>query len=530
MLTTHRRVATRGAIAMAATAALTLMSVTTASAHGDHGKDKERAEKAQAEYSSGLNVPLVNSPNVNLVASNPGSAGISGCFTQSAPLFVMSSLDSIKVFDVSDPLNPSLTGTMPSAQFENEAMNCGERRSESKSKGKSTVTSRFSLIGVDLYQANPADIQHVNVRPVDGYELIVVDVTDPANPHVRSRATSTTSTHTVNCIAETDCQYAYTAGNSKQKFSIIDLTDLDNPVEVDSDPATPGTQPFSSPTAGHKWNFDTAGFATNTGYNGSSMFDVRDPRSPRLVTTTGLAGQGKNPDGSANGYNDFIHHNSFRPNADAFKQDKAPSFANGNVLLVTEEDYEQTDCSQAGSFQAWHVKRLDGTPDAIVPLDKVELSDLGTFPLPQGAFCSAHWFSYNPAGIVAIGYYGGGTQLIDVRDPQHLKSYGYAVWGASEVWDAYWMPVYDTNGRDTGQKTNLVYSVDLVRGLDVYAVDLPGGTQLTSGVGVGGIALGSTAGPLGALTPPWDSVAIGTMLLIGLGGYLVRRRHATERV
>jgi hypothetical protein len=59
------------------------------------------------------------------------------------------------------------------------------------------------------------------------------------------------------------------------------------------------------------------------------------------------------------------------------------------VLLVTEEDYEQTDCSKAGSFQTWWVKRLDGTPDAIVPLDKVELVRPRHLPAAAGAFCSA---------------------------------------------------------------------------------------------------------------------------------------------
>ena len=120
----------------------------------------------------------------------------------------------------------------------------------------------------------------------------------------------------------------------------------------------------------------------------------------------------------------------------------SPSFAHGNVLLVTEEDYEQTDCSKAGSFQTWWVKKLDGTKNAIVPLDKVELADLGTFPLPVGAFCSSHWFDYRPGGLVAAGFYGGGTQVLDVRDPRHIKPYGHSVWGASEVWDAMWVPVY----------------------------------------------------------------------------------------
>ena len=151
------------------------------------------------------------------------------------------------------------------------------------------------------------------------------------------------------------------------------------------------------------------------------MWDVERPRHPRLLATTGRAGGAGDASG-ADGYNDFIHHNSFRPNAAAFTPNSAPSLRNGNILLVTEEDYEQTDCTQAGSFQTWHVKRLDGGAGGIVPLDKVELSDLGSYPLPQGAFCSAHWFDYRPGGIVAIGYYGGGTQLIDVREPEAAEA------------------------------------------------------------------------------------------------------------
>jgi hypothetical protein len=507
MLPTLRRTLTVALVA----AGLLLASPGPASAHGDRQRAEEFRE-AYAGDAGGLRVPLVASDNVALLSSHPGSAGISGCFMKTAPLFVMSALDSVKVFDVSDPRSPEPVGTLPSLQFENEAMNCGERRTRSG-------TRRFAMIGVDLYQASPDDIEHVNVRPAGGsYELVVVDVTDPAHPRIAARAPGTTSTHTVTCVDGTDCRYAYSAGTG-DKFSVFDLTDLAHPVEVDSDPATAGTQPFTSPTAGHKWNFDGAGFGTHTGFAGSSMFDVSDPLHPRLVTTTGAAGRGEDP--AHPGYNDFIHHNSFRPNARAFKPDTAPSLANGNVLLVTEEDYEQTDCSKAGSFQTWWFKRLDGTPDAIVPLDKVELSDLGTFPLPQGAFCSAHWFSFHPSGIVAAGFYGGGTQLIDVRDPKHLSSYGHATWGASEVWDSYWVPAYNRSGTDTGQKTNLVYSVDLVRGLDVYAVDLPGSTATTNPV------------PLGAGFGDGNWTRSGlpvTVVLLALVGAVLLRRRARPLV
>jgi hypothetical protein len=37
-----------------------------------------------------------------------------------------------------------------------------------------------------------------------------------------------------------------------------------------------------------------------------------------------------------------------------------------------------------------------------------------------------------------------------------------------------WVPVYDSQGDQTGANSNVVYSIDLVRGLDVYSVDVPG--------------------------------------------------------
>jgi hypothetical protein len=183
--------------------------------------------------------------------------------------------------------------------------------------------------------------------------------------------------------------------------------------------------------------------------------------------------------------------------------------ANGNVLLVTEEDYEQTDCSQAGSFQTWWVKRLDGTKDAIVPLDKVELSDLGSFPSPHGAFCSSHWFDYRHGGLVAVGFYGGGTQVLDVRNPRDIKPYAHSVHGASEVWDAMWVPVYE-KGRQTGRKTRLLYSIDLVRGLDVYRVTLPGQKPpATTTTSPADGLLGSASLPLGLVG---GAVALSTVL------------------
>ena len=450
-----------------AAAALLLTTVGATAPAFAHGDDSERNREVRTQLLAEEDTPLI-SGNVSHLGNHPGTAGISGCFTKTAPLFVTSGLEAVTVWDVSDGTNPTRAGVLPNAVFENEAMNCGERSKRGEE------TRRFALVGVDLYQASPTEPQHVGDSNVGGDELVIVEVTDPAAPTIVGRAPATTSTHTVACVDDTNCRYAYSAGNSSSgTYSIFDLRDLDNPKEVDADRKKEGVQPFSSPTAGHKWNFDTADVGTHTGFDGSSMWNITRPRHPKLLSTTGKAGGAGDADG-ADGYNDFIHHNSFRPNADAFKPHSAPSLRHGNILLVTEEDYEQTDCTQAGSFQTWHVKNLNGKPGGIVPLDKVELSDLGNFPLPQGAFCSAHWFDYRPGGIVAIGYYGGGTQFIDVRDPEKITSYGYAHWFASEVWDAMWVPQYNAAGEQTGKTSNVVFAIDLVRGLDVYSVDVPG--------------------------------------------------------
>jgi hypothetical protein len=109
-----------------------------------------------------------------------------------------------------------------------------------------------------------------------------------------------------------------------------------------------------------------------------------------------------------------------------------------------------------------------------VPLDLINPVKVGDgLSAPVGGFCSAHWFDFHQSGIIAQGYYQQGLRFIDVRDARDLKQYGYFTSGASEVWDAYWVPERNKNGVRTGRKSNVVYATDLVRGLDVLEVDLP---------------------------------------------------------
>jgi hypothetical protein len=206
-------------------------------------------------------------------------------------------------------------------------------------------------------------------------------------------------------------------------------------------------------------------------------------------------------------WNNFISHNSLRPNADAFTGPRlrpgnadpkgtakgharnhgigdsgAPHVDRGNVLLVTEEDYIDVTCASEGSFQTWHVPDLDPTinPDGIqdggtiTPLDQWNTELLGTgVSTPAGAFCSAHYFDYHQDGYVAQGWYQQGLRILDVNDPHEIRQVGYWVTGAQETWGANWVPEYDEDGRQTGDKTDLVYTNDPSRGMEILRVDLP---------------------------------------------------------
>lgn len=417
---------------------------------------------ANTALDAGVGVPVVTSPNVRLVTTYPGIRGVSGAFSHTGRFFYVSGLDSIHVFDVSNPLQPVPAGVLPNIIFENEAMTYGER---TNAAGK---LERFLLVGNDLYQASVDRKSGPTVGSVGGGEVIVVDVTDPMNPHVRSRVKTTKSTHTVHCMTLA-CEVVYSAG-SGGSFSVVDLKDLDKPVHVGV-PKSPG--------AGHFWDIDEAGIAWSTGSQAAAHDFNADTSAPPLITTTNKQGR-RSSDKTGSPWNNFILHNSKRPNADAFQPDELPSVENGNVLLVSEEDYDETDCATGGSFQTWYIKTLDGTPEAVTPLDLLAPTDFGGpaslgggINPPNGATCSAHWFDYHQSGIVALGAYATGLRFVDVRNATDIKPYGHLTSGAMEVWDAYFVPERDKDGVATGKKTNVVYTVDAVRGIDVVEVDLP---------------------------------------------------------
>jgi LVIVD repeat len=413
----------------------------------------------------GVPVPIVASANIELLATIPDVGAISTAFDSDEPLMYVNTLNGISIYDISDPALPLLQGQLPMPHFENEAMAVGERLGERKNG------TDFVLVGLDLYGVTPTKPDTPNAG---GYELIIVDVTDPASPTIRGRIPTTSSVHTIQCVGKA-CRYAYTSGAyDGGTFHVIDLKDLDNPKEIKALKNVAGE--------GHQWDMDDAGVLWSSGFEGAAGYDVSDPLNPKPLAST-------NKKGSESPYNDFIMHNSYHPKAKKFRPNSKPSLANGNVLLVTEEDYDNPVCggdAGEGTFSTWHIPYLNAKKyrkdnpklalnrGKMTPLDNwnSEILDSGERTV-AGAFCSAHYFTFHDSGFIAQGWYQQGTRILDVRDPKNIKQVGYFFTGDTETWHAYWAPQRDKDGKVTGRDSNVIFTNDVARGIDILKVTLP---------------------------------------------------------
>jgi hypothetical protein len=434
------------------------------------------------------------SPNVTPVGALPNATVISTEFASDEPIMFASTLTGIETYDISDPTAPVLLGTLPMAFFQNENVKLGERFD-----AEGELIERFVLVGFDAAGVTPTE-EPTDIGQYD--EVVVVDVTDAADPQITARIGTNHRTHTVGCLND-ECTHAVTSGDDNA-FDVIDLTDIHDPfiATTVTDQPMAGNQGITS-SVGHDWDVDDDGVAWWVGTGGIIAYDVSDPTDPVILNSSDE--HGRDPE-----WNDYITHNSLRPNGDDFSGPRhhpgqgqggglernrdsgswssdsgAPHVDRGNVLLITEEDYVDPRCGSAeGSFQTWYIPDLDpsinseGEQDGgtITPLDQWNSEIAGTgIETPAGAFCSAHYFDYHQDGYVAQGWYQQGLRILDVNDPTDIQQVGYWITGVQETWGAYWVPEYDEDGRQTGLKTDLVYTNDPTRGMEILQVDLPNG-------------------------------------------------------
>ena len=353
------------------------------------------------------------SANIDLAATLPFPGAIGANFRDN--VMYVTGTAGLATYDVTNPVQPLPMGVLPLPHFENEDVSLG---------GNTLLISADSAVGVNY--------------------VAVIDITEPRLPALRQLIRPGIAAHTASCVnphPEPDprnCRFALLAGG--RGVSVLDTVDS---VVVAKNVAREvgGT---------HDVQFDSDGFAWVAGGAGTAGYDVTDPRRPRLVAKT-------NYEGSIGPLNDFIHHNSMRP-------DVRPGVP-GDVLLVTEEDYINTGCAGAGLFQSWRITGpLDpDDPAVLLPLDQWDTHE-GLVAEPQDKtaaafFCSSHYFD-EQGGLAGVAWYGNGTRLLDVTNPEHMRQIGYFVPPVGEAWAAYWAPTDDS----------VLYIVDALRGVDVLRV------------------------------------------------------------
>jgi hypothetical protein len=349
------------------------------------------------------------SPGVSVVGSI-AERGVVSARPVGDHLYV-SSMSGVSILDIADPRAPVRVGRLDLPNVQNEDVDVG---------------SGIMLVSDD---------------PVGGRGILhVVDVRDPADPHVISQLDTWAPRwqnpfkpparrgigHTVSCIDA--CRWAWLAGSSAG-IDIVDLRDPAHPRIAGRFAAKEAAGVFGT----HDVQVDSSGLAWVAGSRGTAAYDTSRPLHPRLVFRT-------NRKGAVGPYNDFIHHNSLR--------------LGRRVVAITEEDFGRPDCRRAGTLQTWRI----GRNRRLRPLDSFGVErDAGA----QVA-CSAHYFDFRD-GLIAQGFYEQGLRLVDARRPGRLRQVGFHIARPGMVWGALFAPTDPTG--------STIYSLDHARGIDVIAID-----------------------------------------------------------
>ncbi|HEX6399577.1 MAG TPA: hypothetical protein VF108_03785 [Actinomycetota bacterium] len=405
---------------------------------------------------------LATSSNVQVLGTVPTGPALGIAF--SGTWAFVTGPTGLTVLDISVPSAPAIVATHPLPHFENEDVEvCGD-----------TVLITNDRATRDL-----------------GSILYAFDVSTPTSPRLASTTpvgltgSGRGAGHIANFVSD-DCSLVWLDGGDR--VEVFDLTD----------PAAPRSLGKFESVASHSDAFrvthdtekDPRGVLWSVGGGGVAGYRLSDdPLVPELVASSGDAAVNPSP------YNDFILHNSQR---------------NGNVLLITEEDYVDTDevppggCRGQGKFETWAISMR---PGGLRPLDTwmTELNgsdSKATFAVN----CSSHWFDTSK-DLVAVGWYEQGTRFLDVHDPRDIRQVGYHLPANGSTWAAYWSPTDPTR--------SIVYTADAYLGVEVLRIDRKADLSTMPSLTAPIPAAWSTAAPtytasdVWGFACPWTDVTVG---------------------
>ena len=348
----------------------------------------------------------LGSKNVEFVANIPDVPAIGA--RRVGNLIYMTTSQGLRIYDISLGI-PVLQGAFELPHWENEDVD---------TNGKILLIAEDNYVGF-------------------GTMLWIFDVSNPHAPLLLSRL-DVPSAHTATCI--NNCTYVWLGG----AFGRVNVVDIRNP----RDPRNLGS--FGVGGTVHDVQVDAKGIAWVSASSGIWGFKPAGPLDPILVAlnTYGF-------------HNNFIIHNSLRPNASRWKPAASWSAppTPGELLLVTEENYESQangGCRNDGQFQTGTFRTVGG----VSRIDRVASFHIGQGVIGRvsdrkgfAATCSSHYFGFQ-SDVAAVAWYEQGVRFLDVSRPGVIRQIGYYMPLEGAAWSAMY------NGQ-------WVYVFDAIRGIDV---------------------------------------------------------------
>lgn len=345
-------------------------------------------------------------------------------------------MDGLSIYNIALTGLPILQGRLPLPHWENEDVD---------TNGKTLLISADHLAGSSIGSA----LGSVAAQLEDEFDILyVIDVSVPQAPVLLARL-PVPMAHTVSCIL--NCTFAWLAGGAG--ISVVDL-------RVRTSPQYLGTVLTTGAGMTHDVQVDANGIAWVAGSGG--LWGLRpDPQAPTRPTPVA---------GSSAFDNDFIIHNSLRPDARSWRPATSWSapVSRGERIYVTEEDYLPRDpvgggggngeCKEDGSFQIGAYRQVGSEKQVAVystwNLGKGVAGELtGSRKGDVAAFCSSHYFDVK-GDIAAVGWYEQGVRFLSVANVSRIRQVGYWRPLNSIAWGTVFVGDY-------------VYVLDFVRGLDV---------------------------------------------------------------
>jgi hypothetical protein len=388
----------------------------------------------------------------------------------------------LKTFDMADPENPVLLDELGNDQLVLQYdLDLGRTPSASRTYWQNEDMDVDQNRKLAFLSRDPRAFGGSTNSNTDVAGVYIVDAKDPADLKLVTFKQLPTG-HTTSCV--NDCEFLWTGGPASSQSQrddlgwaggrpiiVTDVRDPANPISYPGKPVDLFRQDGVTAYA-HDVDVDATGVAWVSGLGGMRGYWTdgmhRDPRDGVLKRATPLepvpyAGGGF-PDDAVDEVNNpgGWMHNGLRPAGADLKHgpDLGQGYKPGELVMGTEEDFNNTTCDGEGQFTIASLKgSYNGEGWASTPDDKFRLKKVGTWTvkdkeatIPLNS-CSAHYFDLQD-GLIAYGWYGQGTRILDISNPENPIQVAYFRPDGGNVWASYWLGDY-------------VLVADNARGIDI---------------------------------------------------------------